>query len=123
MRNINPTLRGFLIILAIAAAITAAGAEAGLYAVLFVLRIAFILAILYALYALWRRHREEISVWSLRARAVFYGAAGVAIANLIASFILTYPSGGLEALVFFAVFAACGFAMWRVWRDEHTYSF
>jgi hypothetical protein len=24
--------------------------------------------------------------------------------------------------VFIAVLVASGFAMWRVWRDEHTYS-
>lgn len=123
MRNINPTLRGFLIIVAVAAVITAAGAGAGLAVVLFVLQVAFIVAILYTLYALWRRNRQEISMWSRRARAVFYGAAVVAIANLIASLVLAYPSSGLEALVFFAVFAACGFAMWRVWRDEHTYGY
>ncbi len=29
----------------------------------------------------------------------------------------------LEALVFFFVLVACGFALWRVWRGEHTYGY
>ena len=36
---------------------------------------------------------------------------------------LDHPATGLEALIFFAVLAACVFAMWRVWRDEHTYGY
>jgi len=80
-------------------------------------------AIVWFVYSLWRRRREEISAWSVRARAVFYVAAGTALANLLASFALTYPETGLERLVFFAVFGLAGFAMWRVWRDEHTYGY
>ena len=118
----NPTLRGFLIILVIAAAITAAGAEAGLEVVLYALRILFIIAIGYFVYTLWRRNRAEIATWGRRARVVFYGAAGLAIVNLIGSIVLTYPRNGLESLAFFVIFAACAFAMWRVWRDEHTYA-
>jgi fucose 4-O-acetylase-like acetyltransferase len=121
VRNLNPTVRGIGLLVLLAAAITAAGAEEGVYWVLFVLRIAFIVAIAVFVYGLWRRRREEISTWSLRARAVFYVAAGTALANLLASFLLTYPETGLERLVFFAVFGLAGFAMWRVWRDEHTY--
>jgi hypothetical protein len=122
MKDMNPTLRGFLIIVVVAAAITAAGAEAGLYVVLFVLRILFIIAIGYLVYTLWRRNRAEIATWGRRARAVFYGAAALAIVNLVASFALTYPENGLESLAFFVILAACAFAMWRVWRDEHTYA-
>ena len=67
-------------------------------------------------------NREQISYWSRRSRAVFYGAALLAIANIVASFALPYPETGLEAVVFFAVLIACAYAMWRVWRDEHTYA-
>jgi hypothetical protein len=123
VRNLNPSVRGYAILVLIAAAITALGGEEGLYWLLFVLRIAFIVAIVYALYRLWRNRRGEIALWSARTRVVFYGAAGIALVNLLASFLLTYPRNGLEALVFFAVFFACGFAMWRVWRDEHTYGY
>lgn len=123
MRNLNPTVRGFAILVLVAAAVTAAGAEEGVYWLLFVLRIAFVVAIVLFVYGLWRRRRDEISTWSKRARTVFYTAAVTALANLVASFVLSYPETGLERLVFFAVFALAGFAMWRVWRDEHSYGY
>ena len=31
--------------------------------------------------------------------------------------------GGLESLVFLLALGAGGFAMYRVWRDEHTYGY
>ena len=72
---------------------------------------------------LWRQRREEIAAWGLRSRVVFYGAVLLALVNIGIAFVLDYPSGGLEALIFFAVLAACVFAMWRIWRDEHTYGY
>jgi hypothetical protein len=30
---------------------------------------------------------------------------------------------GLNAVAFLAVLVFCGFAMFRVWRDEHRYSY
>jgi drug/metabolite transporter (DMT)-like permease len=121
--RIHPTLRGWAIIFAIAGIITALQLEDALAAVFFVVRILFIVAIAYFLFMLWRRNREEIAAWGARARAVFYGAALLALVNIGAAFAIDYPSGGLEALIFFAVLAACVFAMWRVWRDEHTYGY
>jgi hypothetical protein len=29
---------------------------------------------------------------------------------------------GLDAIAFVLVLAAAGFAMWRTWREQHTYS-
>ena len=123
MSRISPTLRGFAIIFAVAGVITALQLEDALAAVFFVLRIVFIVAIALLLFTLWRRRREEIAAWQLRSRVVFYGAVVLAFVNIGAAFAADYPSGGLEALVFFAVLAACVFACWRVWRDEHTYAY
>jgi hypothetical protein len=120
----NATLRGFLIIVAVAAAITATGRAGalGVGLVFLVLRIVFIVVIAIALFALWRRNREDISTWPLKSRAVFYGAALLALVDVAAAFLWpAWPRGGLEALVFFFVLAACGFTMWRVWQDQHTY--
>ena len=39
----------------------------------------------------------------------------------LAVFFLSRPSGR-EALVFFLVLIICGFAMFRVWRDQHSYT-
>jgi hypothetical protein len=121
----NGTLRGFLIIVAIAAGLTAAGTAGSitLALVFLILQIAFIVVIGIVLFGLWRRHREDIGMWPLRARVVFYGAATLALVNLVSSFFLRYPSGGLEAVAFFGVLAACAFAMWRVWQDQHTYGY
>jgi fucose 4-O-acetylase-like acetyltransferase len=121
----NPTVRGLAIVVLIAGIVTALQLENILAALFFVVQIAFIVAIAWFLYRLWRERREEISMWSLRARLVFYGAALLALVNVAVAFAppLDYPSTGLEAVGFFAVLAACVFSMWRVWRDEHTYGY
>ena len=118
--RMNPTLRGFLIIALIAAVIVAFDLGATLGVLLFVARIAFLIAIAFFIYRMWRERRGEIAEWSLRARVVFYGAALLAIAALAVNWWV--GSHGLEILAFVAILACCGFAMWRVWRDEHTYS-
>jgi hypothetical protein len=122
----NGTLRGVLIIVAAAVVITAAGqaGSLGLGLVLTILRIAFVVVVGIFLYRLWRTYRGEIGLWPLRSRIVFYGAGLVALVDLVGAWLLAaYPVGGLEALVFFGVLAGCGFAMFRVWRDEHTYGY
>jgi hypothetical protein len=123
MRDVNPTVRGFAIIIAIAALVTALSLESALGVVLAVLQVLFLLAIVFVLYRLWRNNREEISVWPMRARVVFYGAAALAAFDVLARFFTTWPTGGFEALVFFVVLGISGFAMWRVWHDEHTYGY
>jgi cytochrome c oxidase assembly factor CtaG len=118
--RLNPTLRGFLIILAVVAVIVALQLEATLVALLLLARIAFILAIAFFIYLMWRERREEIAAWPLRARIVFYGAAFLAVADLAVNW---YGGAhGLQVLAFVGVLVLCGFAMWRTWRDQHTYA-
>jgi small-conductance mechanosensitive channel len=117
--RINPTLRGFLIIAAIAGVIVAFQLEQTLATLLLIARIVFLLAILYFVYVIWRERREGISMWSARAQWVFYGAAFVAVAD-----VGVYWYGGavgFQVLAFVAVLGLCGIAMWRTWRDQHTY--
>jgi hypothetical protein len=85
--------------------------------------IAFFLAIAFFLFLIWRERRSEIAMWPRRSRTVLYGAVGLALVDIGAAVLLPWPSGGLEALVFFFVLGACVFAAWRVWRDEHTYGY
>ncbi len=118
--RMNPTLRGFLIIALIAGVIVALDLGATLAVLLIVARIAFLIAIAFFIYMMWRERRGEIAEWSLRARVVFYGAALLAVAALAVNW--WAGAHGLEILAFVAILACCGFAMWRVWRDEHTYS-
>ncbi len=118
--RINPTLRGFLIIAAIAAVIVALRLQATLNALFLIARIAFLLAIAFFLYLLWREHRSDIAAWPSRAQAVFYGAAVLIVADIgVISFV---RETGLDAVAFVLVLAAGGFAMWRTWRDQHLYS-
>ena len=118
--RMNPTLRGFLIILAIVAAIVVLQLEATLAALLILARIAFLLAIAFFIYLMWRERREEIGAWSQRARIVFYGAALLAVADLGAEWYGGVHGGQIVA--FLAVLALAGLAMWRTWRDQHTYT-
>ena len=118
--RMNPTLRGFLVILAIVAIIVALQLEATLAALLILARIAFLLAIAFFIFLIWRERREEISQWSLRARIVFYGAAVLAVADLGAEWYGGAHGG--EIIAFLAVLVLAGLAMWRTWREQHTYS-
>ena len=118
--RMNPTLRGFLIILVIVGLILVLQLEATLAALLILARIAFLLAIVFFVYLMWRERREDIGQWPTRARVVFYGAALLAVADLAVDW---YGGAhGLDLLAFVAVLALCGFAMWRTWKDQHTYS-
>jgi len=117
--RMNPTLRGFLIIVAIVAIIVVLQLEATLAALWILARIAFLLAIAFFIYLVWRERREEISQWPVRASVVFYGSAVLAVADLGA-----YWYGGaqgLQIIAFLGVLVLCGLAMWRTWRDQHTY--
>jgi uncharacterized membrane protein HdeD (DUF308 family) len=117
--RLNPTLRGFAILAAIAGLVVLFKLENALAALLWVARIAFLLAIVYFIYTAWRERREGISMWSQRAQVVFYGAAAVAVADVG---VYWYGgAAGYQVLAFVAILALCGFAMWRTWRDQHTY--
>ena len=118
--RMNPTLRGFLIILAIVGIIVVLRLEATLSALLILARIAFFLAVAFFIYLMWRERREEIGAWSRRARIVFYGAALIAVADLGAEWYGGVHHG--QIIAFLAVLVLAGLAMWRTWRDQHTYS-
>jgi small-conductance mechanosensitive channel len=115
----RPTLRGFLIVAAIALVVVVLNLYGTLLALGMLLRIAFFLAIAFFIYLVWRERREEISSWSTREIVVFYGSAVLIVAALGVYFWHGFP--GYEALGFIGVVACSGFAMWRVWRDRHHY--
>jgi hypothetical protein len=115
----RPTLRGFLIIAAIALVIVVLNLYVVLFTVSALARIAFFLAIAFFIYLVWRERRDEISVWSIRERVVFYGSA-LLIVLAIASYVWRgWP--GYEELGFLGIVACAGYAMFRVWRSRHTY--
>ncbi len=117
--RINPTLRGLLILAAIAGLIVVLQLEQTLIALSVLARVAFILAIAFFIFLMWRERREGIATWPERAQWVFYGAAVVAVTDVA----LYWYGGavGFEVFAFVVILALCGFAMWRTWRDQHTY--
>jgi small-conductance mechanosensitive channel len=117
--RMNPTLRGFLIILAIVAVIVVLQLESTLVALTIIARVAFLLAIAFFVYLVWRERRGEIASWPTRASVAFYAAAIVAVVDIG---VYWYAGAhGLQVLAFFAVLVLCGVAMFRIWRDMHHY--
>jgi preprotein translocase subunit YajC len=118
--RMNPFLRGMLVLALIAAVVVVLQLEATLTVVSALLSIVFVLAIAFFVYLVWRENRAEIATWSVRARTAFYGAALLIVVDLGVRW--AYGSPGYQLLAFLAVIAICGVAMWRVWRDQRTYS-
>jgi small-conductance mechanosensitive channel len=117
--RMNPTLRGFLILAVIALIVVVLQLENTLIALTILARVAFILAIAFFVFLVWRERREEISLWPRRATTAFYGAAILAVVDVAA-----YWYGGahgFQLLAFLAVLVLCGLAMFRIWRDQHHY--
>ena len=117
--DMNPTLRGFLIIVAIVFVIVLLSLENTVVSLLIIARIAFFLAIAFFVYLLWRERRSDIETWPGRARFAFYGGALLIVAALGLFFFTTVA--GRSALAFFLILGLSAFAMFRTWRDQHTY--
>jgi uncharacterized membrane protein YhhN len=117
--NDHPTIRGFAIIAAIALVVVALSLQATLVSLFLLARIAFFLAIAFFIYLVWRERRGDIAVWPRRAYVAFYGAA-ILIVVAVGYYILNGASG-LDAVAFLVILGVCGFAMWRVWREQHHY--
>jgi hypothetical protein len=118
--DMNPTLRGFLLIALVAAVVVVLSLDETLATVGGLLRIAFFLAVAFFLFLLWRERRSDIETWSDLNRNVFYAAVVLAVVD-IGAFIGLRPNGR-DALAFFLVLGACIWAVWRVWRAEHRYA-
>ncbi len=115
----HPTVRGFLIIAAIAAVVVALSLQPTLAALFLLARIAFFLAIAFFIFLMWRERRDEIALWPRRALAAFYGAAILAVVTF--GYYLLQGASGLDAVAFLVILGLCGFSMWRVWREQHHY--
>ena len=123
--QMNPTLRGFLIIALIALVVVVLNLYNVVQSLGILLSIAFFLALAFVLYLLWRdRMRHDIDTWSTRSKRVFYGAGLLILADLAVAFYPDHePMAGWQAIAFLLTLGICGFSMWRVWRDEHAYGY
>ena len=117
--RLNGTVRGLLIIAAVAGLIVVLQLWITLAVVVYLARIAFFLAIAYFVFLMWREQRGGIAMWPQRAQWVFYGSAIVAVAD-----VAVYWYGGahgMQVVAFIATLALCGLAMVRTWREQHRY--
>jgi hypothetical protein len=117
--DMNPTLRGFLIIVGIVLLVIILNQQTALLSLVYLSRIVFFLAVAFFIYLLWRERRGDISTWPARAQVAFYGG-GVLILVAIGTFILVGASGR-NALALILILGICAFAMFRTWRDQHSY--
>ena len=122
LSDLNPTLRAFLIVAAIVVVVFVLQLERTITALFLLVQIAFFFAIAFFIYLVWRDRRSEIEAWSVRSRIVFYGSALLMVVNVGSRFFV-HAGSGWDLLAFLAVFPLAGFAMWRIWRDEHTYGY
>lgn len=121
VREMNPLVRGLAIVALVAVVIVVLQLQTTLTALFLLARIAFFLAAAFFVYMLWRERRDDIGGWSKRAQWAFYGAVGLLVADF-GWFVLGGGHEGLDALAFVLVLVIGGFSLWRVWRDQHTYS-
>ena len=119
--NLNPTVRGFLIIGLIALTVVVLNLYNVLASLEILASIAFLLAIAFFFFLMWRERREEIAAWPGHSRLALYGAAGlIAFDLLVFGF---WGASGLGAVAFVLVLGVCGYAVYRVWRNQHTYGY
>lgn len=119
--DMNPLVRGFLIIGLIALVIVVLNLQNTVSSLFLIASIAFPLAIAFFIYLIWRERRGEISVWPARVQFAFYGGA-VLIVIAILGYIFARPSG-LAALAFLLTLVLSGLAMWRAWKAQRTYGY
>ncbi len=113
-------MRGMALIAAVSLAIVLLSLEESLVTARALVSVAFFLAIAFFVFLLWRERRSDIETWSDHSRWTFYGAIVLVVVDVAAA--LTLDPNGPEAVVFVVVLVACGWAIFRVWRREHTYA-
>ena len=117
----SPFVRNLGIVALLALVIVALNLETSLVTASILLQVAFVIALAFVAYMLWRDFgRREIALWPRRAQIVFYGAVAVLVVDL--GWFMLGSLGGLDALAFFLVAGGCGYAAFRTWRDAHRYS-
>lgn len=119
--DINPMVRGFLVIGLIALVVVILNLQNTVNSLFLIASIAFPLAIAFFVYLIWRERRGEIAVWPNRVKLAFYGGALLIVAALLGYFFLN-PSG-LDALAFLLILVCSGVAMWRAWKAQKTYGY
>jgi hypothetical protein len=122
--NLNPLVRGLAVVALIALVVVVLNLGNTVSALFLIARIAFPLAIAFFLFLLWRERRGEIAVWSSRQQFVFYGGVLTVVAAFVALVVAGFAGWNITGLAAFALVLTvllCAYAVYRVWREAHTY--
>jgi uncharacterized protein involved in cysteine biosynthesis len=96
------------------------GGGTGLSVVLWLLTIAFFVAISLFGFRLYREHRYTIQSLSVAERAVAYGSVGLAFLNFVATQRL-FNLGGGGVLVWLAILGLCSYGIYWAWTHSQQY--
>ena len=119
--ELNPFLRGMLVVALIAGIVVVLQLQLTLTALFLIASIIFPLAIAYFVFLMWRERRGDFEVWPARSKFAFYGGAVLIVAALLV--VLFRGASGFDAIACLLVIGLAGFAMFRAWRDQHTYGY
>lgn len=111
-------VRGMALIALVSLVIVLLSLEESLVTARALVSVAFFLAIAFFVFLLWRERRGDIATWSMLSQWTFYGAIGLAVADL--AVFAALGAQGPDAVAFLLVLGACAFAVVRVWRRERT---
>jgi drug/metabolite transporter (DMT)-like permease len=84
------------------------------------LSIAFLAAIAYLGFRLFRQYRFEIETLEPNMRLVMYGSVGLAILTFVGTDRL-FDAGGLGVLFWFALLALCSYGLYWTWTRYRSY--
>jgi drug/metabolite transporter (DMT)-like permease len=115
------TARNFAILALVSAAIVLTpGGGTGLSVVIWLLTIAFFVAIALLGFRLYREHRFTIESLSTAERGVAYGSVGLAFLDFVATQRL-FDLGGGGILVWLAVLGVCSYGIYWAWTHSQQY--
>jgi drug/metabolite transporter (DMT)-like permease len=110
---------GILALIALAIVIVPGGGT-GLSVVLWLLTIAFFVAIALLGFRLYREHRFTIESLSVTERGVAYGSIGLAFLDFVGTQRL-FDLGGGGVLIWLALLGACSYGIYWAWTHSQQY--
>jgi hypothetical protein len=119
--EMNPFVRGMLVVALIAGIVVVLQLQLTLTALFLIASIIFPLAIAYFIFLMWRERRGDFEVWPARSKFAFYGGAVLIVAALLVA--LFRGASGFDAIACLFVIGFSAFAMFRAWRDQHSYGY
>jgi drug/metabolite transporter (DMT)-like permease len=110
---------GVVMLVALVIVVLPGGGNA-LDVILTALTIAFLGAIAFLGYRLYRQYRLDIDSLEPNLRLVLYGSIGLAILTFVATDRL-FDEGGIGVLLWFALLALCSYGLYWTWTRFRSY--